>query len=223
MTDGRMMDDMAPDPARWHGLYPALVEDLVDAAGLGRIKVRFPGFGGDAAGVATWATLLTPYADADQGLEILPEVGSQVVVGFEAGKTARPYILGACWNGRAALPEAAVRANNLRTLKTRSGSLLQFDDTAGAGRVTLSMQSGHEVVLDDAAQSVTVQHGNGCSIVINAAGQVRVTANSTVEVTAAAVNVHAPTVVCDGLLQCQTLVASSVVSASYTPGAGNIW
>jgi uncharacterized protein involved in type VI secretion and phage assembly len=218
-----MMDGMPPDRARWHGLYPALVEDLVDPNALGRIRVHFPGFGGDAAGVSAWATLLTPYADADQGLEILPEVGSQVVVGFEAGDPARPYILGACWNGRAALPEAAARANNLRTLKTRSGSLLQFDDTAGAGKVTLSMASGHAVLLDDAAQSVTVQHANGCSIVINAAGQVRVTANSTVEVSAAAVNIHAPTVVCDGLLQCQTLIATSVVSASYTPGAGNIW
>ncbi len=207
---------------RFHGLYPALVEDLVDPEGLGRIRVRFPGFG-EAAGVSAWATLLTPYADQDQGLEILPEVDSQVVIAFEAGDPARPYILGACWNGRAALPEAAQAANNLRSLKTRAGSLLQFDDAEGAARVTLSMRSGHRLVLDDAAQSVTVQHANGSSIVINAAGQVSVTANSTVEVNASAVNLRAPVVTCDGLLQCQTLIANSVVSASYTPGAGNIW
>ena len=45
-----------------------------------------------------------------------------------------------------------------------------------------------------------------------------------VEVNASAVNIHAPAVVCDGIVQCTTLIASAgVVSPSYTPGAGNVW
>lgn len=211
------------DGARWYGLYPALVSDLVDPDGLGRIKVRFPSFGGDGSTVSAWATLLSPYADKDQGFEILPEVDSQVVIGFEAGNPHRPYIVGACWNGKASLPEDAESANNLRTLKTRSGSLLQFDDTQGAAKITLSMQSGHKLVLDDAAQSVTLTHSNGCKIEMNIAGQISITANATVEITASALNVHAPTAVFDGLVQCQTLITQSVVSPMYTPGAGNIW
>lgn len=209
--------------ARWFGLYPALVSDLVDPEGRGRIKVRFPSLGEAGAEVFAWATLLTPYADRDQGLQILPERDSQVVVAFEAGDPHRPYIVGACWNGKASPPEAAEASNNLRTLKTRSGSVLQFDDSAGAAKVTLSMQSGHQLVLDDAAQSVTLTHSNGCRIEMNIAGQVSINANATLEITAAGVNVHAPTVICDGLVQCQTLITSSVVSPMYTPGAGNIW
>ena len=212
------------DGARWFGVYPALVSDLVDPDARGRIQVSFPSFGQAGETVRAWATLVTPYADDGQGLEILPEVGSQVVVAFEAGDPSRPYIVGACWNGTRALPEAAQAANNLRTLKTRSGSLLQFDDTEGAAKVTVSMQSGHRLVLDDASQELTVQHSNGCKIVMNIAGQITITANATVEVNASAVNLHAPTVTCDGLLQCQTLIASTgVVSPSYTPGAGNVW
>ena len=210
--------------ARWFGLYPARVSDLVDPDGKGRIKVRLPSFGAAGESVFAWATLLTPYADQDQGLEILPEVDSQVVLAFEAGDPTRPYIVGACWNGRRALPEAAAAANDLRTLKTRSGSLLQFDDREGAAKVTLSMQSGHRVVLDDGAQEVTVEHSNGCRININVAGQVTITANATLEINASAVNVHAPVVNCDGMVQCTTLIASvGVVSPSYTPGAGNVW
>lgn len=209
---------------RWFGLYPAIVSDLVDPEAKGRIKVKFPSFGAAGETVAAWATLLTPYADDDQGLEILPEVDSQVVVGFEAGDPARPYIVGACWNGRRALPESADAANNLRTLKTRSGSLLQFDDTQGAEKVTVSMQSGHKLVMDDGTQEITIEHSNGCKININIAGQVTITANATVEVNASAVNIHAPTVNCDGIVQCTTLIASSgVVSPSYTPGVGNVW
>jgi len=209
---------------RWFGLYPALVADLVDPDSKGRIKVRFPSFGEAGDMVTAWATLLTPYADDGHGLEILPEVDTQVVVAFEAGDPARPYIVGACWNGRAALPEAAESANNLRTLKTRSGSQLQFDDTQGAAKVTVSMESGHKLVLDDAAQEVTIEHSNGCKITLNIAGQVSINANSTVEINASSVNVHAPMVNCDGIVRCTTLIASvGVVSPSYTPGAGNIW
>jgi uncharacterized protein involved in type VI secretion and phage assembly len=211
------------DGARWFGLYPALVTDLVDPDGRGRIEVKFPSFGEAGQTVRAWATLLSPYADKDQGLQILPEVDSQVVVGFEAGDPTRPYIVGACWNGQASLPETAQAANNKRLIKSRAGSLFEFDDSQGAAKVTVSMQSGHELVLDDAAQSVTIKHSNGCEIVMNIAGQVSITANATVEITASAVNVHAPTVMCDGIVQCTTLIATSVVSSSYTPGAGNIW
>lgn len=212
------------DGPRWFGLYPALVVDLVDPDAKGRLKLMFPSFGQAGESVTAWATLLTPYADDDQGFEMLPEVGSQVVVGFEAGDPSRPYIVGACWNGQRALPEPAQTANHLRSLKTRAGSLLQFDDTQGAAKVTVSMQSGHRILLDDAAQELTIEHSNGCKININIAGQVTITANSTVEINASAVNVHAPMVMCDGVVQCTTLIASAgVVSPSYTPGAGNIW
>jgi uncharacterized protein involved in type VI secretion and phage assembly len=211
------------DGARWFGLYPALVSDLVDPDARGRIKVRFPSFGAAGASVSAWATLLSAYADADQGLMVLPEVDSQVVVGFEAGDPHRPYIVGACWNGKAALPEAAASANNLRTFKTRSGSQLQFDDSQNAAKVTVSMKSGHQLVMDDAAQSVSVTHSNGCKIEMNAAGTITVTANATVDVTASVVNLKTPMVKCDGVVHCETLITNAVVSASYTPGAGNIW
>ena len=212
------------DGPRWYGLYPARVVDLVDPDNKGRIKVGFPSLGAAGDSVTAWATLITPYADDDQGLLILPEVDSQVVVAFEAGDPARPYIVGACWNGQRALPEAAQAPNNLRTLKTRSGSLLQFDDTAGAVKVTLSTAGGHQLVLDEAVGEVKLTHSNGCTIVMNIGGQVKITANSTVDITASAVNVHAPVVSCDGIVRCTTLIASAgVVSPSYTPGAGNVW
>jgi uncharacterized protein involved in type VI secretion and phage assembly len=208
---------------RLFGLYPALVTDMVDPQGQGRIQLSFPWLGGAGTDVRAWGRLVSLYADDDQGWQILPEVGSEVVVGFEAGAIDRPYVVGAVWNGREALPQAAEAANDKRLLKTRSGSLLEFDDAQGSAKVTLSMQSGHQLVLDDASQQLTLRHSNGCEIVMTAGGQVRITANSTVEVNASAVNVHAPMVNCDGVVKCQTLITQSVVSPSYTPGAGNIW
>jgi uncharacterized protein involved in type VI secretion and phage assembly len=208
---------------RFFGLYPAIVKDVVDPDNQGRIKVGFPWMGEAGEDVSAWARLVTLYAGDDQGWEILPEVDTEVVVAFEAGNIDRPYIVGAVWNGKESLPEPPQAANNKRLCRTRSGSLLEFDDTEGAAKVTVSMKSGHKLVLDDAQQQVTLQHSNGCEIVMNMSGQVRITANSTVEVNASAVNIHAPMVACDGTVQCSTLITQSVVSPSYTPGAGNVW
>jgi uncharacterized protein involved in type VI secretion and phage assembly len=206
------------------GLYPALVTNIVDPENLGRIQVKFPSLGQSGDDVRAWATLLTPYADDNQGFEILPAVDTQVVVGFEAGNPRRPYILGSCWNGRESLPESPQAANNKRLIKTRSGSLLEFDDSEGAAKVTVSMKSGHQLVLDDGALEVSLKHSNGCTIVFNAGGQIEIQANATVEITASALNVHAATATFDGMVNCTTLNASvGVVSPSYTPGAGNIW
>lgn len=222
-----MIGEFRPDgdAPRYFGVYPAIVTDIVDPESLGRIQVKFPWLGTQGASdVRAWATLLTPYADDDQGFEVLPAVDTQVVVAFEAGELRRPYIVGSAWNGEESMPESPAAPNNKRLIKSRAGSLLEFDDTQGAAKVTLSMKSGHKLVLDDSAQEVKLTHANGCVITFNAGGQIQIQANSTVEITASAVNVHAGTAMFDGLVQCTTLIASaSVVSPSYTPGAGNVW
>ncbi|AUB82190.1 phage baseplate assembly protein V [Candidatus Thiodictyon syntrophicum] len=220
-----MSNDFRPDgdAPRYFGLYPAIVTNLVDQDGLGRIEVSFPWLGADGATVRAWATLLSPYADQDQGFQVLPERDTQVVVGFEAGSLRRPYIVGSAWNGKESLPVSPEKANNKRIIKTRSGSILEFDDTGGAVKVTLSTKSGHKLILKDSPQEVSLEHQNGCKITMNAAGQVKIDATSTVDITASVMNVHAPMALFDGTIKCTTLITTSVVSSSYTPGAGNIW
>jgi uncharacterized protein involved in type VI secretion and phage assembly len=221
-VSGRASDGEA---RRYFGVYPAIVTDIVDEKRLGRVEVRFPWLGtnGDAD-VRSWATLVSPYADSEQGLEIIPAKDSQVVVGFEAGDLRRPYVIGACWNGVEKLPEAPAEENNKRLLKSRAESLLEFDDTKGKAKVTLSMKSGHKVVLDDAAKEVTVAHADGFQIKLTAAGNIEIQANGTVELTASALNVHAASAVFDGTITCTSLTASvSVTSPLYSPGTGNVW
>ena len=46
---------------------------------------------------------------------------------------------------------------------------------------------------------------------------------STVEVNAVMVTVNAGMSKFSGVVQCDTLISNSVVSATYSPGAGNIW
>lgn len=212
------------DAPRYFGVYPAIVTDIVDPEAIGRVQVKFPWLGEDGDSVRAWATLVSPYAENDQGFEVLPSVDTQVIVAFEAGVLERPYVVGATWNGVEAMPEAPEAANNKRLIKTRSGSLLEFDDSEGASKVTLSMQSGHKLVLNDATSEVELSHANGCVIKFTAGGQIEIQANATVELTASALNVHTPVANFDGIINCTTMIASAaVVSPSYTPGAGNVW
>lgn len=214
-------DGMAPG---YFGVYPAIVTDIVDDQHLGRIQVRFPTLGraGDRA-VRAWATLCSPYADEDQGLQVLPEVDSQVVVAFEAGNFRRPYIIGAAWHGKATEPRPAAKANDIRVLRSRGGSELEFDDQAGAEKVSITMASGHEVVLDNSAGDITIRHQNGSSIVLDRVGNVSVHANVMVKVDAPQVLVDTATATFTNTIVCQTITAGAfVVSPAYTPGVGNL-
>lgn len=209
---------------RIFGLVPAIVTNVVDPDRLGRIEVQFPWLPADGDTGRAQATLLSPYADDNQGFVALPAVGTEVIVGFEFGDPRRPYIVGSCWNGMETMPITPMQPNNKRVIKTRAGSLLEFDDTQGAAKVTVSTSSGHSIVLDDGGHQITITHANGSSITFDPTGRIAIQANATVDVTAAALNVHAPVATFDGLINCKTLTASvSVVSPSYTPGAGNVW
>lgn len=210
---------------RFFGVYPALVTRLYgDPDKLGRVQVRFPSLGTDGDNdVRAWATLCSPYADANQGLQVRPEKDSQVVVAFEAGDLRRPYIVGAAWNGTTPLPDEPKAANDIRVLRTRADSRLEFDDNAAAPRVSITMKAGHKVVLDEGAQEITIAHKGGCTIKLTMTN-VEITAMAEVTITAPELNVNAATSNFSGIVNCTTLNASvGITSPLYSPGVGNIW
>lgn len=64
---------------------------------------------------------------------------------------------------------------------------------------------------------------SGGTLAVTATGAVNVTAGGLVNVTGSLLNVTAPMAMFSGVLQATTVIATSVVSSSYTPGVGNIW
>lgn len=79
------------------GLVNATVTDTHDPAGLGRVKVRFPWLSDDYA--SDWAR--TAQSGGTSGGEVfIPEVGHEVLVGFEQGHLDRPYVLAGLYNGQ---------------------------------------------------------------------------------------------------------------------------
>jgi uncharacterized protein involved in type VI secretion and phage assembly len=176
-----------------------------------------------------WARLATLMAGPDRGTWFVPDVGDEVLVVFEGGDPARPIVIGSLWGGAAAPPEVNTPDNGVRSITTRSGARVAIDDTGGGCTIELRTPGGRRVTLEDTAASVTIDGGDGNTIVLDAsgvevtsAGAVSVSA-STVRVSASQVAVDAGIVTVSGVVKCDTLIANSVIAANYTPGAGNIW
>jgi uncharacterized protein involved in type VI secretion and phage assembly len=225
---------MPPVPPRqvFGGVYPAIVRDVQDPDQQGRVKVELPWLGAGAGNAQAWARLATLMAGNDRGTWFVPEVDDEVLVAFMAGDPSRPFVIGALWNGQDAPPEQMDSQNNIRSITSRSGHRVLLDDTAGAEKVELETQGGHKLTLDDAAGgSITLEHSNGVKLKMDAVGNVELTANVKVTVNAPAqlsvsagmVQVDAGMSTFSGVVKCDTLITNSVISSSYTPGAGNVW
>jgi phage baseplate assembly protein gpV len=106
----------------------------------------------------------------------------------------------------------------LRLLDDKDNNSLVVE-TPGGQRMTLQDSPGTVRVEDTHGNSVTLSPSG---VKVNAASTVEVSA-STLEVSAGMVTVNAGMSHFSGVVKCDTLISNAVVSASYTPGAGNVW
>jgi uncharacterized protein involved in type VI secretion and phage assembly len=217
---------------RWYGVYPALVSDIRDPDGQGRVLVTLPWSPDpDNGRYEAWARVATLMGGNNRGSWFIPDVNDEVLIVFEAGDVRRPYVIGALWNGSDNPPESMDGAgqNFRKVLRSRNGVKVTLDDTDGREQLILETPGGQNVTLKDGPGAVEIVDSNGNSvkletsgITVNAAAKVTINAGQ-VEISAGMVTVNAAMSKFSGVVQADTVISNSVVSASYTPGAGNIW
>jgi uncharacterized protein involved in type VI secretion and phage assembly len=217
---------------RFYGMYPALVTDVRDPDNQGRVKVSLP-WAPDTGGARyeAWARLATLMAGNNRGTWFIPDVNDEVLVAFLAGDPRHPFVVGALWNGNDSPPESMDGAgkNARKIIRSRNGVKITLDDSDGQETLTLETPAGQKVTLKDGPSSVEVQDANGNSLKLEASGvtltaSAKVTVNaSTAEISAGMLTVNAGMSKFSGVVQADTVITNSVVSSSYTPGAGNIW
>jgi uncharacterized protein involved in type VI secretion and phage assembly len=223
----------SPDaaPARLFGVYPALVTDVKDSGGQGRVRIRLPWLGETSGRYEPWARLATLMAGNNRGTWFVPEVEDEVLVAFQGGDVRHPFVIGALWNGRDAPPASmdAAGSNDRKVIRSRSGIEISIDDRDGQESFSVSTPGGQRLALKDSDGAVEIadSHGNRVElrsgeVSVTGAASVKVSA-STVKVTAGMLDVTAAMSRFSGVVRCDSLVTNSVVSASYTPGAGNVW
>jgi uncharacterized protein involved in type VI secretion and phage assembly len=217
---------------RWYGVYPALVSDIKDPDSTGRVKVTLP-WSPDTAGqrYEAWARLATLMGGSKRGSWFVPDVNDEVLVVFEGGDARRPYVIGGLWNGNDAPPESMDGSGNnyKKVLKSRNGVKVTLDDTDGQETFIAETPGGQKVTLKDGPGSVEIADSNGNTITLESSG-VTITASATLTINASAVTINASSLTHSGtatisgaLTVAASVTTPSVVSGSYTPGAGNIW
>ncbi len=145
--------------ARFSGLHSALVIDNKDPDGLGRIKVQYPW----AESETIWIRFVVPYAGADRGWFSLPEVGDEVIVGYEFGDPDYPIALGAVYNNESQ-PPGDTEGNNcdIKMLQTRSGNQIYFNDADGSEELRISMKDGKNgIVMKLSGPTVSIKSDGG--------------------------------------------------------------
>ncbi len=216
----------------WHGVVPATVLDIRDPDSQGRIKIALP-WSPDSGGARyeAWARMATLFAGPESGSWFIPYVGDEVLVAFEHGDPRRPYVLGGLWNGSDAPPESMDGGgqNVKKTIKSRNGIVITMEDQQGQEKLFLETPGGQSITLKDGPGTIEVVDANGNSVKLEPAG-ITVTASAKVTINASQVAVSAGMVTVDagmskfsGVVQADTVITNSIIAASYTPGAGNIW
>jgi uncharacterized protein involved in type VI secretion and phage assembly len=160
----------------------------------------------------------------------VPNVDEEVAVVFVGGDPRQPLVLGSLWSGNSAAPDQFGGSRVDRyVIKTKKGSTVSIkEDTDGQATINLVTPATDVSIVLNEQGSITLTAGSN-SVTMDSSG-VTVTADSTVSVTGNEVTVSASTVSVDaatstfsGMVICDTLQATTVIGATYTPGAGNVW
>ncbi|MFL6074144.1 MAG: VgrG-related protein [Mycobacteriales bacterium] len=194
-----------------NGLAPAVVTDIRDPKNMGRVKLKFPWLADDYQ--TDWARTAQISAGNNYGAVMLPEVGDEVLVGFEQGDFDAPYVLAGLYNGQDKPPkpgfdmvDGGAGKVNGRVFFSRTGHKLVFAETpSGDDGITLATGDGkYKLILDKKGTKVTV-HSDGTVLVEGKQGvtvdagtgplelkgqSVKVTSQSTLDVQGQSVSVN---------------------------------
>jgi uncharacterized protein involved in type VI secretion and phage assembly len=192
LRDASLLSLLAPPTRLQPGqtLMVGIVTNNKDPQGWGRVKVQLPTLTEEHE--SNWARVVAMGAGRSRGVDWLPEVEDEVLVGFEHGDIHRPYVIGGVWNGKDKPPEDvnhSVQSGKvrLRTIKTRTGHRIQFVDEGQAEAhegIHIQTAGGQSIYLNDHDRQIEIKTSGGQSVTLNDQTQtisVKSTANLALE------------------------------------------
>lgn len=232
MSDQALLRQLVP--VLHGGSYLAKVVAVNDPEGIGRVQIRLFSFDGpDSQDAALWARVAAPFAGNSRGGFFIPDVDDEVLVTFVNGDPRQPIVIGGLWSGSASVPETLGGSGDSVdrwTITGKAGTRIAIvEEQASSATISFTTPGGVSGELTDSGGGkieftiggTTVTYDNQ-GVTINTSMNVKVQATM-VEITASMVTVNAGMSKFSGVVQADTVITNSVVSASYTPGAGNIW
>jgi len=151
------VSDVLHPPYQDSGAFPKSHEQMgrvvenADPLGLGRVRVQM--MWQEAGSEKTpWIRLLQPHSGSGKGFYFVPEIGEEVLVGFQGGNAEKPYVIGTQYNGKEKSGYAD-KENNIKAVHTRSGHKLVFTEDES---ILITDKSGNEILLDTKGSNITI-------------------------------------------------------------------
>jgi uncharacterized protein involved in type VI secretion and phage assembly len=164
-----------------------VVTDNQDPEDRGRVKIKFPTLADDHT--TYWSPVAAPGAGAERGMQFIPEVDDEVLVGFPFGDISVPIVIGGMWNGVDKPPLTTGKAIaggkvEKRVITSRTGHTVTMDDAPSGGGITIEDPKGNKIFLDTQSNSLHIEVQK--DIEIKAQGNIKIAAQGQLEITAAA-------------------------------------
>ena len=144
------VSDVLHPPYQNSGAFPKSHEQMgrvvenADPLGLGRVRVQM--VWQEAGSEKTpWIRLLQPHSGSGKGFYFVPEIGEEVLVGFQGGNAEKPYVIGTQYNGKEKSGYAD-KENNIKAVHTRSGTKIILNDSEGS--ILIEDPSGNTYHMD---------------------------------------------------------------------------
>ena len=159
-----------PPAPRYFGKYRGTVVENIDPQQIGRIIAQVPDVLG--ATPSGWAMPCVPVAGTQAGCFIVPPIGSQVWIEFEAGNPDNPIWTGGFWGSVADVPvlataPAAIPPGQNIVLQTTGQNVILLSDAAptpASGGILLKSSSGATICVN--ASGIYISNGQGATITL---------------------------------------------------------
>jgi len=142
------------EKSKVHEAVIGIVTDNKDPSKLGRVKLKVPILSADDT--TWWAPIIMLGAGKNRGWFFIPEKGDEVLVMFEHGDLQRPIVIGALWNGKDKASDKNPGGVPRRSIKSRQGSLIVFDDENGKIEISDGAKKG-KITFDAAANKIIIE------------------------------------------------------------------
>jgi uncharacterized protein involved in type VI secretion and phage assembly len=144
---------------RFDGVFIGIVVDPEDPDSIGRVKVSLPWY---ASGYELWARVVQIYAGDGFGSTWVPDKDAEVLVAFAHGDMRFPYVLGCLHSKVDPPPVSRSSSTDVKTLRTKKGSELTFDEANGT--IDLKTSSGASIRLEEDAGAITLESQQDISL-----------------------------------------------------------
>ena len=134
-----------------------------------------------------WLRAVTAHAGGDKGFYFVPEIGEEVLIGFEGGNAERPFVRGALFHGEAKAAGWGTAQNDVKAIRTRSGHTIELNDADGKEMIVISDKSGDVIHFDTVEKTITVSTPEKINL---ASKEINIIAEETVNISAKEINAY---------------------------------